>query len=74
MYSDVYHHCCRCLTRTSYNGSAKRHQFPLKLLQVGALFQILGIDIRNGDTFNTKWYDRFMNYLPKWVEACAIPD
>ena len=76
MYSDVYHYYHGCLTCASYNGSDRRHHPPLKPLPVGAAFERLGIDIMEipltpaGNCYVVVMID----YLTKWVEACAIPD
>ena len=76
MYSDVYHHCRSCLTCATFNGSGRRHHPPLKPLPLGAPFERLGIDImempltQDGNRYAVV----MMDYLTKWVEACAIPD
>ena len=76
MYSDVYHHCRSCLTCASYNGSGRRHHPPLNPLPVGAPFERLGIDIMEMPLTQdgNRYVIVMMDYLTKWVEACAIPD
>ena len=76
MYSDIYHHCRSCLTCASYNGSGRRHHPPLKPLPVGAPFERLGIDIMEMPLTpaGNRYVVVMIDYLTKWVEACAIPD
>jgi len=63
------------LTCASFNGSGRRHHPPLKPPPVGAPFERLGIDImempltQDGNHYVVV----MMDYLTKWVEACAIP-
>ena len=76
MYSDVYYHCRSCLTCTSYNGSGIQNHPPLKSFLVGAPFKRLGIDkMEMPLTPEGNHYAAVMiDYVTKWVEACAIPN
>jgi len=76
MYSDVYHHCRSCLTCASFNGSGRRHHPPLKPIPVGAPFDRVGIDIMEMPLTQdgNRYVVVMMDYLTKWVEACAIPN
>ena len=75
MYSDIYHYCNSCLTCATFNGSGRRHHPLLKPLPVGAPFERLGIDMEMPLTQDgNRYVVAMMDYLTKWVEACAIPN
>ena len=76
MYGDVHRFVRGCLTCAARGGTGRRQRAPLQPLPVSGPFQRVGVDIMEMPQTErgNRYVIVFVDYLTKWVEACATQD
>ena len=76
MWTEVRHHCRKCIVCASHRGTGKATRPPLQPIPVGGPFHRVGVDTLQLPTSfdGNKYAVVFLDYLTKWAEVVAVPD
>ena len=76
MRGDIHRKCMSCVTCASVQGQGNPGKPPLKSIEVGGIFECIGMDFLEMDTAKSgnKYALVFQDYLSKWPEVYPVRD
>lgn len=76
MRNDIRKKCMSCIACASVQGQGNPGRPPLKSIEVGGIFECIGMDFLEMDTAKSgnKYALVFQDYLSKWPEVYAVKD
>ena len=76
MRGDIHKKCMSCIECASVQGQSNPGRPPLKSIEVGGIFECIGMDFLEMDTAKSgnKYALVFQDYLSKWPEVYPVKD